>query len=65
MEFTIKGEPGEIATLLGSMRGIISNDILDTPLNARESTSIKHFVDTEAINELVQLAHTKRKEETR
>lgn len=65
MELTIKGEPGEIAALLVSMKGIISNDILVAPLNTRESTGIKHFVDTEAINELVQLAHTKRKEETR
>lgn len=65
MELTIKGDPGEIAALLGNMKGTISNDILDTPFNVRESTDIKHFVDTEAINELKQLARTKRKEETR
>lgn len=65
MELTIKGELGEIAALLGNMKGIISNDILVAPLNVQEAAAVKHFVDTEAINELVQLAHTKRKEETR
>lgn len=64
MELTIKGEACEIALLIRNIKGVISNDIFSENLDLRISPEIRHVVDTKAINELAQLTHTKRKEET-
>lgn len=64
MKITIECEPGEIAFLLGNIRDIISNDLSVDLLDLRASTEVKHFIDTKAINELIQLTHPKRREET-
>lgn len=68
MEVTIKGKPSEISFLLRSIKGIVANDPLTEQLNIRigaeTPNSIKHIIDKEAVNELIELAHYNRKEGT-
>lgn len=63
MELIVKGEPHEIALLFRSIKGIISNDTFPDNLNPHISPEIKYIIDTKAVDELTQLAHTKRKDE--
>lgn len=60
MELTIRGEPHEIALLVRSMKGIISNEPFSDNLTTHISPEIKHIIDTKAIDELARI---KRKEE--
>lgn len=64
MEIMFNGEPNEIAILLRSIKGIISNDAFAEQLDLTLPSGIKHFVDTKATNELFQITRSKRKEET-